>query len=121
MQMLPKEPMRFYKRYTPQFGVFTSADPQVAPSGVVISDIRFENEIGAVADAGGRVVRMLRGRGLDGAAGQHLSETEMQGISDECFDRLIDNRDWTLDQLEERMRELVVQIPGIREPLWSTP
>jgi hypothetical protein len=72
---------------------------------VVISDVRFKNEIDAIKGAGGKVIRMLRGKGLEGAAGQHGSETEQASIPLDYFDLLVDNRTWTLEQLEKFMRE----------------
>ena len=74
---------------------------------VVISDVRFKNEIDAIKKAGGLVIKLLRGEGLEGAAGQHKSETELQGIPLESFDFILDNREWTLDQLESRLHNLV--------------
>lgn len=74
---------------------------------VVISDVRFKNEIDAIKKAGGYVIKLLRGEGLEGTAGQHKSETELQGIPPESFDFIIDNREWTLDQLESRLHNLV--------------
>jgi hypothetical protein len=74
-------------------------------TNVVISDVRFKNEIDAIKGAGGKVIRMLRGKGLEGAAGQHGSETEQASIPLDYFDLLVDNRTWTLEQLEKFMRE----------------
>ena len=73
-------------------------------TNVVISDVRFINEIDAIKKAGGHVIRMLRGKGLEGAAGQHGSETEQASIPLTAFDHVIDNRTWTLDELEAHMR-----------------
>jgi hypothetical protein len=74
-------------------------------TNVVISDVRFKNEIDAIKGAGGKVIRMLRGKGLEGAAGQHGSETEQAGIPLDYFDLVVDNRTWTLDHLETFIRE----------------
>lgn len=74
---------------------------------VVISDVRFKNEIDAIRKAGGIVIKLLRGEGLEGAAGQHKSETELQGIPLESFDFIIDNREWTLNQLELYLHQLI--------------
>lgn len=68
-------------------------------SGVVISDVRFKNEVAAIRKAGGRLVRLRRGQPLPGTAGQHRSETEMQEIPDDLFDVVIDNRMMSLDEL----------------------
>jgi glycosidase len=61
----------------------------------------------AIKKAGGYVIKLLRGEGLEGAAGQHKSETELQGIPLESFDFIIDNREWTLNQLELYLHQLV--------------
>lgn len=74
---------------------------------VVISDVRFENEIRLIKEAGGKVFRMLRGTGLEGAAGLHRSEQEMLAIPVDLFDHVIDNREWALEQLERCMTQLV--------------
>lgn len=76
------------------------------PKGVVISDVRFKNEIDAIHKAGGIIVRMLRGTGLAGAAGKHVSETEQQSLPESCFDLTLDNREWSLEQLEVHVNRL---------------
>jgi hypothetical protein len=54
-----------------------------APKGVVIPDVRFNNECDAIEKAGGVVWRIIRpGAGLEGAAGAHVSETE---LTDDMF------------------------------------
>lgn len=75
-------------------------------SGVAISDVRFKNEIKAIREAGGILVRMLRGLGLDGDAAKHISETEQQEIPDSTFDFIVDNREWSLEQLQEEIEDL---------------
>jgi len=67
---------------------------------VAISDVRFLNEVEAIKRKGGKVVRLLRGTGLEGAAGQHQSEREMGEMPDELFDYILDNREWSLEKLE---------------------
>ena len=44
------------------------------PEGVVLSDVRFPNELAAIRAAGGRVWKTTHGQGLAGAAGAHESE-----------------------------------------------
>lgn len=52
--------------------------------GVVISDVRFGNELAAIEKAGGVVWRITRpGAGLTGAAAAHVSETE---LTDDMFE-----------------------------------
>lgn len=46
--------------------------------GVVITDMRFANEVAAIKAAGGKTVRVVRpGAGLKGEAGVHASEIEI--------------------------------------------
>jgi hypothetical protein len=66
--------------------------------GVVISDVRFKNEVDAIFKAGGSVWRIERpGAGLQGVAAKHVSETEQTLIS--CA--YIVNNVLGLDNLEE--------------------
>jgi hypothetical protein len=68
--------------------------------GVVISDVRFKNEVDAIKAVGGYVWRVLRpGAGLGGTAGAHVSETEQLSMPDNMFNCLIDNSG-TLKDLE---------------------
>lgn len=64
---------------------------------VVVTDVRFDNEAAAIADAGGEVWRVVRSgwRCLSDEAARHSSEA---GVSDHLVARTIDN-DGTLDDL----------------------
>lgn len=77
---------------------------------VVISDCRFRNELAAIREAGGVLVRLTRGSGLVGDAGAHASEAEQASIPDDYFDAVIDNRAMTLEELEAAAVELVDSI-----------
>jgi len=77
----------------------------ITPKGVVISDVRFKNEIAAIKRAGGKVIKVVRGEGLQGAAGQHLSETEQQELDDTFFDVTIQN-DGCLDDLQRAVKDI---------------
>ena len=69
------------------------------PTGSVIPDVRFRNELDAVRAAGGKVFRIVRpGSGLSGEAALHASEREQAEIPDEDFDEVIQNVG-TLDDL----------------------
>lgn len=60
---------------------------------VVITDVRFRNEVLAIKKVGGLVIKII-GPGaisLDGAAGTHKSETEQDGIPQSWFDAVIYN------------------------------
>lgn len=59
---------------------------------VVLSDVRFENEVLAIRATGGEVWKIVRPEaGLEGAAGRHVSETEQDGIDASLFDHVIIN------------------------------
>jgi hypothetical protein len=78
-------------------GVFPSAAPPI--KGVVITDVRFRNELEAVRAIGGEIWRVTRpGSGLEGVAAMHQSEAEMASIPDDDFDEVIRN-EGTLEYL----------------------
>jgi hypothetical protein len=102
----------------------------------VISDCRFPNEILAIKNAGGRVIRVVRGpepawynaavsvnRGPTGNStwalsqrklekqGIHASETAWVGTD---FDAVLDNNG-TLDDLYQQVKNLVQDRPGATE------
>jgi hypothetical protein len=67
------------------------AKPELAAGrGVVITDVRFDNEAQAIIDAGGEVWRVVRPgwRCLDAASAAHSSEA---GVSGHLIARIIDN------------------------------
>lgn len=93
--------------YDAKQGLYITSTPEgPKPKGVVISDVRFINEVKAINAASGFVYQTTRGRGLEGAAGQHQSEIEMRSIPPELFKGQIDNKDWTLEELEFHMNWL---------------
>jgi hypothetical protein len=78
-----------------------------AVDGVVISDLRFRNELEAVKRNGGKVWRVVRpGAGLEGEYAQHESETEQLTIPDSDFDLVIHN-EGTLDDLKAKVRSVL--------------
>jgi len=58
--------------------------------GVIITDVRFKNEIAAVKKAGGKLVRIVR-PGHQKPKWDHPSETEQLEVPDEEFDYIVDN------------------------------
>lgn len=72
-------------------------------SFVVITDCRFRSEMDAVLAAGGEVWRIRRAETDNAKAGigGHASETEMDSIPDDMFQRVIAN-DGTLEQLRAK-------------------
>jgi hypothetical protein len=93
----------------------TAYDPEVGVhdrlgglrwAGVVVPDCRFYNEIDAIHQAGGKVIRLRRKTATDAlkvGVKNHASEKEQQSIPDGAFDLTIDCADGVLsfyDQLD---------------------
>lgn len=92
--------------YDPRAGLVISLRQQ-RTRGVVISDVRFRNEVDAIRAVGGYVVRLVRpGSGLSGAASVHQSETELTTIPEELFLDTIVN-DGTIDEMHVKLVRLV--------------
>lgn len=73
---------------------------------ILVPDVRFPNELAAIQQMGGHVVRFLRApfAGQD----QHASETALDDVAVPLrFDALIDNRDMTIPQQNEAVLALV--------------
>lgn len=94
--------------YTQKRGLeFTGAEP---PAGVVVPDVRFKNEMAAIKNAGGMVIRVVRpGAGLGGAAGLHPSEVEQASIPDSEFDLVIQNAG-SLEDLRATVQSLLMRV-----------
>lgn len=74
---------------------------ELKPAGVVISDVRFINEVDAIRKAGGHVWKIERpGAGLTGAAAQHASEQEQNSVDPRKFASTLNNADGPLEELE---------------------
>ena len=78
--------------------------------GVVVSDVRFNNELKAIKAFGGELIQVQR-PATDAAAtatgiAQHKSETEQQGFDSSKFDKVIKN-DGTLEDLENAVDSYV--------------
>lgn len=68
---------------------------------VLITDVRFPNEMRGIQRAGGKVIRIHRpGCELGGSAGQHQSEIALDSMPDSEFDAVIIN-DGSLAQLAD--------------------
>lgn len=93
--------------------IATTRIPDYIP-GVVLTDVRYLNEIRAVRASGGKVIRVTRpGAGLTGGAAQHSSETEQAGLADSEFDAVIHN-DESLEALQSRVHHLTVNVLGVQ-------
>ena len=75
-----------YRRhsYTAHLGLFDRGEGDGAHDdliqGVVISDVRFPNEVNALRAAGGIIWKTVHGSGLAGAAGMHESERHIDSL-----------------------------------------
>lgn len=74
------------------------------------TDCRFLNEMRAIKKAGGKLWRMTRGGNLTGDAAMHPSEMDLDTAEAfDMYDEVIPNRDWTLEQLEAHVAELLLR------------
>lgn len=75
--------------------------------GVAFSDVRFEDEVDEILDAGGFVVRLKRpNTGLTGKAGEHSSEAGQANIPDSKFSAILDNTG-TIKDLYIKVEEMI--------------
>jgi hypothetical protein len=96
--------------YSERAGAMRHCSRMKDPASVVFSDLRFWNEVVAVREAGGMMVRITR-PGFSGAVGisGHASEAEQKSIPDSAFDALLDNSG-TFDHLYKQIDALVSKI-----------
>lgn len=73
--------------------------------GVVLTDIRFLNEVEAIRREGGKVIRIIRPIQGDAVAASHASEAGQLLIPDALFDEVIHN-DGTIEQFREKVLNL---------------
>ena len=67
-------------------------DPTVTGTPVVISDVRFANELEAIKNAKGYLIKVNRpNAGLEVSFAQHASEQEQEGFDDEMFNLIVNN------------------------------
>lgn len=95
--------------YTPWDGLVSRSVPNgPKPTGVVISDLRWPagNEGQSIKREDGILVKLLRGDGLVGAAGMHESEQCIGRTHNSTFDHIIDNREYSLEQLSDHLNTL---------------
>lgn len=86
--------------------------PPPIPFGVVIPDVRFENEIQAIHKSGGKVVRLKRQtavNALEIGVKNHASEAEQLAIPDSAVDYVMDVEDGLENfykQIDQFLKEL---------------
>lgn len=92
-----------------------SRDPSAKPQGVVISDIRFPNELAEIKKVGGFLIRIKRPQSdhLANVVGvtNHKSEMHQSNFDDSDFNFIIFN-DKTLEDLEESVRIAGMMLEG---------
>lgn len=66
----------------------------------IIGDLRFSNELKAVHDAGGKVIRLLRN---SDSLGEDSHESEIALVNCQDFDYIIDNRDISINEKNNRI------------------
>jgi hypothetical protein len=100
-------------RYNQYEGLIVDNDAKPV-RGVVIPDVRFENEVDSIIAAGGKVIQVLRpsiSSSLDDAYRQHRSETEQAQIDPSKF-----YKSWVNDGTIEKLRELVDEVVAKLSP-----
>lgn len=85
--------------------VYCRSGGRTRPTGVVISDARFKNELDAVRAAGGKLWRVVRPGPSTGA---HASETEQDEIPNSYFDQTFANTltlDWLCSVVRDTLQD----------------
>jgi hypothetical protein len=81
-----------------------------ARSGVVVSDVRFANELQAIKNADGKLIRVRRkaadGNALKTGIKGHASEAEQQGFKDTAFNVIIHNNK-SMEELLKNVDKIV--------------
>jgi hypothetical protein len=97
-----------YTRYTAEQGIYTKPASMQLPvrrAGVVITDVRFKNEILALKERGGKIIRIKR-PGYEKPKWNHPSETEQMDIPDKAFDYIFHN-DGTLEDIPAKVQIMI--------------
>jgi hypothetical protein len=77
---------------------------------ILVSDVRFMNEVDAVRALGGRIIRLTRNPHPDDG---HSSETELDGYEiaevgrPSVFDAVVDNSNLTIDQTNQKIWKII--------------
>lgn len=95
--------------YHPVRGLFVREGWWPPPAGIVIPDVRFPNEIAAVKDWGGVLIRVERQTDRDDEASQHASETEQDLIPNSVFDAVIENNT-TIEDYKEKVQDFIYEV-----------
>lgn len=97
------------EQYDRRVGLVGRDPRQPKPRGVVVSDVRFQNELRVIPANGGRLIRVRRPDTDKDAQvigiKSHASEMEQKSFKDKNFDVVIQNTG-TLDDLYEKVDEI---------------
>lgn len=79
----------------------------------LICDLRFPNEVDGVKAAGGKIVRLTR----DPSNGQdhHSSETALDGYDMANYDRVIDNKDMSIDAQNKATYDYLLELGWVEQ------
>lgn len=100
--------------YNPEVGLTHKLSSWIAPpTNVVVTDVRFLNELTKLKAAGGKVVLLERKSTLTGEAATHDSETSLDDIPRELFDYCIKN-EGSVSELQDSTAAL------IQTPIFAT-
>tara|TARA_A100001388_G_C28697331_1_gene464360 strand:- start:56 stop:643 length:588 start_codon:yes stop_codon:yes gene_type:complete len=104
-ELIEKVPMRHFwvKRFESWYKKEIEKDKNTC---VVISDVRFQHEIDAIKKLNGKVIKILSNRQ---ESDSHLSENEIDKISEKQIDYCIENND-TIDNFHFKLKDIYKQI-----------
>lgn len=83
---------------------------------VIISDVRFPNELQALQGIGALTVKIVRNIDRSGVEHAHISETALDDVPNSMYDIVIDNNG-SLAELKQAAGELITNYEKIKE--WS--
>jgi len=97
--------------YDKKLGLYPSDRSSNPIRGIVISDLRFKNEIDALRQNGASLIRLKRNQaGLKGDAGLHSSEAEQLSIPDSFFDFIVVNDGDDLNDLYHDLKNVMLKV-----------
>lgn len=86
-----------------------------SPLIAVVDDVRFENEVKAIQDAGGKVIRLTRSENSD----NHSSETGLDNYKN--FDGVIENKDLEIQETNKQIISLLDKWGWLGEEIKKEP
>ncbi len=102
-----EELLQFKHSYSSQFGIFRHSRKDI--KGIVISDIRFINELTRIQELGGKVIRIKRRVPEISGTYSHESELQITSIPDSRFNAILNNDGSILD-IESKVKTLLAEL-----------